>query len=180
MPATSARAPSGHERPWYVTAFTSRRSGNALGAFACAAMLGFGFYLQYAKGLEPCPLCMLQRVALGAVGIAFLLAAIHHPKRVGAWIYGVLVTLSASAGLAVAGRHVWLQHLPEDRRPMCGPTLEFMLDSVGAVEAVRRTLRGTGDCAVVDWTFLTLSIPEWTLMAFAGFFVYALYLASRP
>ena len=95
-------------------------------------------------------------------------------------MYAVLCIAISVVGASIAARHVWLQHLPEDRRPMCGPTLEFMLDSVGAVEAVRRTLRGTGDCAVVDWTFLTLSIPEWTLMAFTGFFVYSLYLASRP
>ena len=159
----------------------SRRSGNLLGFLACAGMLGFGYYLQFAVGLEPCPLCIIQRLLLLAVGVGFLAAAVHHPAgRVGAGIYGGAVALFAAVGVAVAGRHVWLQHIPADQRPACGPALDYLLSTFGPVDGLRRILRGSGECGVVDWTLLSFSIPEWTLVAFLGFALWAVWLARRP
>jgi len=164
-----------------VTGFVfSRRGGNLLGFLACIGMLAFGYYLQFAKGLEPCPLCILQRIALLGAGIAFLVAAIHHPAgRVGAGIYAGVIALIAAAGAAVATRHVWLQHTPENQRPACGPSLDYLFSTFGPFESLRRILRGSGECGVVDWTFLSFSIPEWTLAAFIGFIAWALFLARR-
>jgi protein dithiol:quinone oxidoreductase len=157
----------------------SRRSGNLIGFLVCAVLLAFAYYLQFARGLEPCPLCILQRVILAATALAFLAAAIHHPARAGAWIYGALAFALAAIGTAVAGRHVWLQHTPEAERPSCGPGLDYLLSRFGPVGGLQRILRGSGECGVVDWTFLGLSIPEWTLACFIGLGIYALALAAR-
>ena len=122
-----------------------RRAGNLLGFLACAGMLAFGYYLQIVVGLEPCPLCIVQRLLLLATGLAFLAAAIQHPVgRVGAGVYGGLIALAAGTGAAVAERHVWLQHLPADERPVCGPALDYLLSTFGPVESLRRVLRGSG------------------------------------
>ena len=160
--------------------FGSRRRGNALGFVACAGMLSFGYYLQHFKGIEPCPLCIVQRLLLASTGIAFLVAAIHHPaRRWAAHVYGGIIALSALTGLGVAIRHVWIQHTPESLRPACGPGLEFLLNTFGPLESFRRVLQGSGECGLVQWTFLRLSIPEWTLIAFFVFAVYAVYLSVK-
>ncbi len=155
----------------------SRRVGNLAGFLLCAGMLAFGYHLQFIVGLEPCPLCIVQRILLFAVGVAFLVAALHHPAgRLGARLYGGVVAFIAAIGIAVAGRHVWLQHLPPEKRPACGPALDYLLSAFGPVEGLSRVLRGSGECGVVDWTLLSFSIPEWTLAAFA---VWAVFLALR-
>jgi len=158
----------------------SRRTGNLAGFLACAGMLAFGYYLQFAVGLEPCPLCILQRIMLLATGIAFLIAAIHHPaRRAGAGIYAGAIALCAATGAAIAARHTWIQHLPEDQRPACGPSLDFMLSTFGPVKSLGRILRGSGECGKVDWTFLSFSIPEWTLAAFLALAIWGIFLALR-
>jgi len=158
----------------------SRRAGNFGGFLACAGMLAFGYYLQFAVGLEPCPLCILQRILLLATGLAFLLAAVHNPARgTRAGIYAGGIALLAAAGAAIAARHTWIQHLPEDQRPACGPSLDFMLSTFGPVKSLGRILRGSGECGKVDWTFLSFSIPEWTLAAFLAFAIFAVALAWR-
>ena len=158
----------------------SRRTGNLTGFLACAALIGFAYYLQFAKDLEPCPLCIFQRLLIVATGIAFLIAAIHHPaKRWAAHAYGALIAVAALVGESVAIRHVWLQHTPEDLRPACGPGLDFLINTFGPFDVVRRVLRGSGECGNVDWTFLTLSIPEWTLGCFIVLAVYGVYLSFR-
>jgi len=158
----------------------SRRIGNLVGFLVCAGMLAFGYYLQLVVGLDPCPLCIIQRLLLFAVGVAFLVATIHHPAgQLGARLYGGVIALVAALGVAVAGRHVWLQHIPADQRPACGPALDHLLSVFGPIEGLRRVLRGSGECGAVDWTLLSFSIPEWTLAAFVVFAAWALWLASR-
>jgi len=159
----------------------SRRIGNLAGFLACAGMLAFGYYLQFVGGLEPCPLCIIQRILLLAVGVAFLAAVLHHPAgRLGAGLYGGVIAFIAAIGIAVAGRHVWLQYLPPDKRPACGPALDYLLSAFGLIEGLGRVLRGSGECGAVDWTLLSFSIPEWTFAAFAAFSVWAVFLALRP
>ncbi|HEY6721077.1 MAG TPA: disulfide bond formation protein B [Burkholderiales bacterium] len=158
----------------------SRRIGNLIGFLVCAGMLAFGYYLQFAVGLEPCPLCILQRIMLLATGIAFVAATIHHPARgTGAAVYAGAIALCAAVGAAISIRHVWIQHLPEDQRPTCGPGLDYMLSTFGSLGALGRVLRGSGECGVVDWTLLSFSIPEWTLAAFLALAVWAVFLALR-
>lgn len=158
----------------------SRRSGNLIGFLACAGLLAFAYYLQYAKGLEPCPLCMLQRLAFFVLALVFLAGAIHHPGRSGGKAYGVLAFAAAAAGATVATRHVWLQHTPESKRPACGPGFDFLMNTFGPFDAIKRILHGSGECGAVDWTLLSLSIPEWSLIAFTVLGTYALVLSFRP
>jgi len=155
------------------------RAGFALLAVVCAALLGFGYFLQYARGLEPCPLCLVQRGFFYAVMAVSVLAALHAPGRAGTVLYAILVFLFAAGGAAAAGRQVWLQHLPPDKVPQCGPDLFFMLENFPLAQTLQKLFTGTGECAVVDWTFLGLSIAEWSLGWFLLFGVYAIWLATR-
>jgi disulfide bond formation protein DsbB len=158
----------------------SRRIGNLLGFLVCAGMLAFGYYLQFAVGLAPCPLCILQRLLLLATGVVFLAAAVHQPaRRVGAGFYAGVISLCAATGAAISARHVWIQHLPEDQRPTCGPALDYMLSTFGPFGSLSRILRGSGECGTVDWTLLSFSIPEWTLAAFVALSIWAVFLALR-
>lgn len=144
----------------------SIRYGYLAGFLICAGLIAFALYLQYVQGEEPCPLCMLQRLAFMALGVVFLVAALHGPHRTGAAIYGVLLVLFALAGGAVAGRHVWLQSLPKNMVPECGPGLEFILSRFPLNKALDLILRGSGECAEKGWTFLGLTIAGWSLVWF--------------
>lgn len=146
----------------------SRRWINGLGFLACAALLGYGYYLQYVQGLEPCPLCMFQRVALMVLGGVFLLAFLHGPRGWGGKVYALLLLLAAGSGAALATRHVYLQNLPPDQVPECGPDLEFLMDVFPLKDVVLTVLQGSGSCAEISWQFLGLTIPAWTLVMFIG------------
>jgi disulfide bond formation protein DsbB len=155
------------------------RLAAALGALACALLLAFGYYLQYVQGLDPCPLCLVQRGFFYAVMIVLALGAIHAPVGMGKGIYGSLAALLGLGGTAVAARQVWLQHLPPDKVPQCGPDLYFMLENFPLARTLKTLISGTGECAVVDWSFLGLSIAEWSLGWFVALCGYALWLAFR-
>lgn len=144
------------------------RTGNAVGAAICAGLMGYALYVQYGLGLEPCPLCILQRIAVIALGVVFLVAALHPAGVIGRRIYAVLLGLVALAGSGVAGRHVWLTMLPPERVPACGPGLDFMLESFPLRDALSMVLSGSGECAEVAWRLLGLSMPVWVLMALIG------------
>jgi disulfide bond formation protein DsbB len=137
----------------------------------CLALLGFGLYLQHGLQLEPCPLCILQRVAFLAIGVTALLAFLLNPGKVGRILFGLLIALFSTAGAAVAGRNVWLQHLPPDKVPECGPGLEYMLEAFPLAKVLPMVLQGSGECAKVGWTMLGLSIPAWALGWFLVFLV---------
>ena len=145
---------------------------------ACAALLGFGLYLQHVVGLEPCPMCILQRVAFVAVGVVALAAAIHGPKPTGARVYSGFVVLFALAGAAVAARHSWLQRNPPPIAS-CGAELEFLLDNFPLAQALPKIFGGTGECSKVSWKFLGISIPEWALLWFIAFAAIAVWASLR-
>lgn len=129
-------------------------------------MLGYALYAERALHLEPCPLCMFERVGVGLLGLAFLLAAVHHPvSRVGARFYAFLIGLVAAFPGYVAARHVYIQSLPEGSVPSCGATLDYMLEVFPLLTVVRKVLTGGGECAKIDWTLLGLSMPGWVLVA---------------
>ncbi len=155
------------------------RLANLLGCLACAAMLVYALYAQHALGLAPCPLCVFQRIAIFGLGLLFLLAALQAPGPVGRRVYGTVQALAAVAGGGVAARHVWLQHLPPEQVPACGPGLDFMLDSFGLGEVLRMVLSGSGECAEVDWSFLGLSMPAWVLICVALLGLYGLWINWR-
>ena len=139
-----------------------------LGFAICAALLGYALYAEFHDALVPCPLCIFQRIAFAILGVVFLLAGLFAPRGTrGRRAWGALALVAVAAGLYVAGRHVWIQHLPADQVPMCGPSLDFLLEAMPVASVVRTVLTGAGECAVVDWTFLGMSMPEWSLLWFA-------------
>jgi disulfide bond formation protein DsbB len=157
----------------------SPRAGFALPALACGSLLAYGYYLQTIKGLDPCPLCLVQRGFFFAVLAICLIAALHAPRGRSAVAYAAGALLFAAGGAAVASRQVWLQHLPADKVPQCGPDLFFMLENFPLGTTLQKLIQGTGECANVDWTFLGMSIAEWSLVWFALLALYALWLGIR-
>jgi disulfide bond formation protein DsbB len=131
----------------------------------CTGLISFALYLQHALGLEPCPMCILQRYAFVVVGAVALVAAIHGPGAVGRRIYSILLGVSAATGGGVAIRHVYLEHNPPKIFD-CGADVGFMLENFPLTDALPMIFRGTGDCTKVPWRFLGLSIAEWSLICF--------------
>lgn len=157
----------------------SARLVNLLIAGIAAAAMAAALYLQHVVGLEPCPLCTFQRVAVISVGVIALVAAAHGPVGWGRRFYAALTALAATGGIVVAGRHVWLQHLPADQVPACGPGLDYWMAAFPMQEVVRQVFQGSGECAKVDWTLLGVSLPGWTLVLFVVLFVLALWQLVR-
>jgi protein dithiol:quinone oxidoreductase len=149
------------------------------GFAACVALIAFAIFTQLQWGLEPCPLCIFQRLAFAVLGVLFLAAGLHAPSGAGTRrAYGVLAFLAAAVGMGIAGRHVWLQLNPP-AIPACGPPLEFMRETMSTSSMVRRVLTGSGDCGNVDWTLLGLSMPAWSLLWFVLLGALALYAGLR-
>jgi disulfide bond formation protein DsbB len=139
-----------------------RRVLNFAGFAACAGMMSFALFAQHVLLLDPCPLCILQRVAVITLGAIFLVAAVHDPDSWGRRVYAVLIFLSAGDGSAVAGWHWRLQNLPPSDVPACGPGLDYMLDNFSLGEALKMVFKGSGECADVVWSFL---MPAWVVIS---------------
>lgn len=147
---------------------------------ACAVLMAIALFMEHVMGLLPCPLCMLQRVAVIGVGVVALIAALHNPAgRTGTSLYAGLIILLSAIGAALASRQLWLQSLPADQVPACGPSVDYLLEAFPLVDVIMIALQGTGDCAKVSWTFLGISIPGWTLLAFVLFACAMVYLLFR-
>ncbi len=146
----------------------TRRNLNLLGFLACAALLAYALYVQGVLRIDPCPLCIFQRIGIAACGLVFLLAWIHNPAAWGGRLYAALITVAALATAAVAARHVWIQHLPEDAVPSCGAGLGFQLQEFPVTDVIRKVLTGSGECHQVNWVFLGLSMPTWVLLVAVG------------
>lgn len=157
----------------------SNRIFYLIGALVVAGLMGFGFYLQYVKHQDPCPLCMVQRVIFIAIMASFILAMLHHPKKIGQWVYAGLIGVLSLSGIGVASRHIWLQHLPKDQVPACGPGLDYMLETLPMASVLKEVMHGSGECAAKGWTFLTVGIPEWSLLCYIGLGVWAVMIALR-
>jgi len=145
----------------------SYRSLALFGLLICVASMLFAvLYLERTLFLDPCPLCILDRVVILSLGTLFLLALLIGPNTIFAKINGVCCMLLSAVGIGLASRHIWLQNLPKDQVPECGPDLYFMLDTLPLFETLRKTLTGSGSCADVSWEFAGLTIPEQTLILF--------------
>jgi protein dithiol:quinone oxidoreductase len=158
----------------------TRRSGNLLGLAACAGLLGYAWYAQAVLQLDPCPLCIFQRIGIAAIGVLFLAAALQNPRHWGARVYGLLQLMAALATVGIAGRHIWIQHQPEGSVAACGATLSYMLDILPLSAVIRKVLTGSGECARVSWRFLGLSMPAWVLIAAVVLALWAIYINLSP
>jgi protein dithiol:quinone oxidoreductase len=158
------------------------RQANLLGFAACAGLLAYAYYAQFVLHLEPCPLCIFQRVGVLAIGLVFLIAAAHDPVGWGRRVYAALLGLAATATAGVALRHLYIQSLPPGSVPSCGASLNFMLQIFSLSEVVTKVLSGSGECAKITWKFLGLSMPGWVLIAAVSLGIYGLWanLRHRP
>lgn len=143
----------------------SRRHLNLVGFLSCVGMMAYALYAEHVLYLMPCPLCIFERIATISLGIIFLVAVIHNPAGKGRYAYATLVTLAAAGGVGVAGWHVWIQNLPPDEVPSCGPGFDYIMDSFPLADALNMIFNGSGECATIDWVFLGLSMPAWVLIA---------------
>jgi len=142
----------------------SRRPINFAGFLICAGLIAYALYAQFDLGLDPCPLCIFQRIGIAALGVIFLIAALHNPRRWGARVYAVLLAIAALATVAVAARQLYIQHLPPGAIPSCGAPLSMMLKFMPLTAVIRKVLSGSGECGIVNWTFLRLAMPAWVLI----------------
>lgn len=157
----------------------SFRTRFLLGALACAAILGYALYAQFVGGFEPCPMCIFQRLAFAVLGFVFLVGALHAPRAQGTRrAYGVLAGLAAAIGIGIAGKHVWTQVFPPPM-PSCAPGWDYLVETQGWLGGAKRVLAAKGDCTVIDWTFLGLSMPAWSLVCFVVLGAWALWAAFR-
>jgi disulfide bond formation protein DsbB len=142
----------------------------------CVGEVCFGvIYLQMMKGIEPCPMCIMQRYALLGIGFVALVGALHNRRAI---VYGALVTLVALVGGGVAVRQSWLQFYPPQTMG-CGPGLEFMLENFPLTELLPKLFRGEGDCSAVDWTLFGLSVANWGFITFAGIVIVTPWVVRR-
>lgn len=153
----------------FISKVFSARGLFCLMAVASASLMAFALYLQHVLGEHPCPLCITQRLFVIAIGLVALAATIHNPTPTWQRIWSGLILLGATGGGIVAARHVWIQHLPADQVPACGPDLAYIFQNFPFQRAIQLLFMGDGNCAQIGWTLLGFSIPEWTLLAFSGF-----------
>jgi len=147
---------------------------------ACSLLMAVALYMEHVMALEPCPLCIMQRVMVILVGAIALLAAFHGPARLGIQVYGGLVVGAALGGGFLSSRQLWLQSLPADEVPACGPSLDYLLDVFPLTDVLSIVLSGDGSCAEIAWSLFGISIPGWTLMGFIGLVVVGIWQIRRP
>ena len=128
--------------------------------------MAYALFAEHGLGLEACPLCVFQRMAFIGVGAVFLVAALHSPAGAAAKAYGFLGVAVAGVGAVIAGRHVYIQNLPADQVPACGPGLDYVMDAFPLLEALELVFTGSGECAEINWSFLGLTMPGWAFVWF--------------
>lgn len=154
---------NGLTRPWLFLVF-----------IAICGMLGFGYYLQYGKGLNPCPLCILQRMAYIAIVFVALVGLLHNPRTAVIKVYSFLIALISLVGGSIAVRQIWLQNQPKTLFSECSSSLNYMLESLPLKEVFIKLFYATGDCAEIVWTFLGFSIAQWSAIVFSFVFLSAI------
>lgn len=150
-------------RPYYFLLF-----------FVCHELLVAAYYFEYYLGLEPCPLCMVSRVLVFVLGVSYLIAALQNPNGLTRKIYHLIFSVFSLLGVMVSGRHIYIQSLPADEVPTCGPGLDYMLETLPMTDVLKEVMQGSGECAEVSWRFLSLSMPAWMLLIFSAFLILAL------
>jgi disulfide bond formation protein DsbB len=156
-----------------------RRVAYTLGFLVCASLMGWALWLQYGLDLEPCPLCVFQRIAVIVTGLVFLIAAIQNPGRTGAAFYALLTLVVSGIGAGIAAWHVWIQGQPKGAVAACGMGLNYMLETMPLTEVIGRVFRGSGECAEQGWLLFGLAIPSWTFVFFIAMIAAAFALIRR-
>lgn len=146
----------------------------ALPFLLCAGLIAYALYVEYVDYLLPCNLCILQRVVYIAIGLLFLVATPKPTLYWGRKIIAALALIAAAIGIAISGRHVWMQGLPPEQVPDCGPSLQMMMDSSPLWEVLKTVLSGSGNCADIQWQLFGMSMPTWSLLMFIGLFIFTL------
>jgi disulfide bond formation protein DsbB len=141
------------------------RAANLLGFVACVALLAYAYYCQYVLHLEPCPLCIFQRVGIFAIGVLFAIAAAHDPAGWGRRVYAGLLAVAAAITIGIAARHLYIQNAPPGTIAACGASLDFMMKVFPLTDVLVKVLTGSGECAKVTWRFLGLAMPAWVLIS---------------
>lgn len=157
--------------------FLGSRAAYLLGFVASFGLVGLALVLQVQYNLDPCPLCIMQRIANMVLGLLFLAAAVHNPAGLWRKVHGLLQLAAAGTGAGIALRHMWIQAHPEEVMTECGAGFDYIIESFPLQRALELIFKGTGECSSIDWTFLGLTIPQLSLVAFAGFALYAVVLA---
>jgi disulfide bond formation protein DsbB len=157
----------------------STRNLNWIIGFGCMFLIGAAIYMEHMMHLAPCPLCIFQRIAVISTGLIAIVAAMHNPIAVGVRVYGLMVVLASLVGSALAIRQLYLQSLPKDQVPSCGPGLDYLIDVFPMRDVIKMVLVGDGSCAEVSWTLLGISIPGWTLVGFIGLITLGLFQTLR-
>lgn len=152
---------------------------NALFFLGCSGLITTAIFIEPFKSMDPCPMCMMQRAVFILLAIVSFIAFAHGPNNIGNRIYATLTTVIALIGASVASRQLWLQSLPEDQVPACGPGIDYMLEVFPLLEVIEMAIRGTGDCAKVQWTLAGLSIPGWSLIAFLAIALFSLLILFK-
>ena len=143
---------------------------------SCVGLLAAAYYFEYVLFLDPCPLCIMQRIAVLLVGLVALSGSIFSVDVMKEKMHFALLFIVSCFGIAVAGRHVWIQSLPADQVPTCGPSLEYMVETLPWADVLSIMLKGNGNCADMQWSFIGLSMPQCVLLWFVGFALVSVYL----
>jgi protein dithiol:quinone oxidoreductase len=157
----------------------SRRFVYFLGFIAITLLLSGAFYLEKYDGFNPCPLCVLQRIDVAFLGIVFFMGAVIPFKKIGSVILGFISLFVALIGIFLAGRQVWLQHLPPNSNADCGVSLQYLMHVLPLDEVMKKVLQGTAECSQTGWELMHISLAEWSLACFVGFAVLALWQTWR-
>jgi len=153
------------------------RTGYILGFIVSFGLVALALYLQQTYNLEPCPLCIFQRIAFMVLGLFFLVAAIHNPSNQGRQVYGVLQFITAAVGAGIAARHTWIQANPDKVMSECGAGFDYIFETLPFQEFLTWVFKGTGECSAMDWSFMGLTLPQQSLIAFIGLAAYSIALA---
>jgi len=160
-----------------LSRFFGGRTGYFLGFLASFGFVAYGLYIQQKYSLEPCPLCIFQRIAFLVMGGFFLLSALHNPGTAGRKVYGLLHFATAIEGIGIAVRHIWIQANPEKVMAECGAGFDYIFETFPLKKALDLVFKGTGECSSIYWTMFGMTIPQLSLIAFIGLAIYAVWLA---
>ncbi len=149
------------------------------GFVVCVVLMSYAYYVQFALNIEPCPLCIFQRIVFIVMGMVFLIGAIQNPRESGRRIYGFIQLLAAFVGVGIAARHIWVQHQPPDPFAGCAPGWNYMVEQLPDQQSAEDGVHRFGRLPQINWTFLGFSMPDWTLVCYVLLGIGAMWAGFR-